>query len=85
MSSSATSDSLIRWYTRSAGLPWKKSSINPLSRERRTATVTALKSTDLLVLDCDDFHRFIDRNPDIGAVVRDVAQDRAAAPVARSS
>jgi voltage-gated potassium channel len=49
-----------------------------LTRERRTATVTAVKSTDLLVLDCDDFHRFLDRNPDIGAKVRAVAQERTA-------
>jgi voltage-gated potassium channel len=48
-----------------------------LTRERRTATVTAIKSTDLLVLDCDDFHRFVDRNPDIGALVQAVAQGRA--------
>jgi voltage-gated potassium channel len=47
-----------------------------LTRERRTATVTALRSTDLLVLDCDDFHRFIDRNPEIGRQVRAVAQGR---------
>lgn len=49
-----------------------------LTRERRTATVTAVKSTDLLVLDCDDFHRFVDRNPEIGAHVRAVAQGRSA-------
>ena len=49
-----------------------------LTRERRTATVTAVKSTDLLVLDCDDFHRFLDRNPDIGAKVRAVAHERTA-------
>jgi voltage-gated potassium channel len=49
-----------------------------LTRERRTATVTAIKSTDLLVLDCDDFHRFIDRNPEIWAQVRAVAQGRSA-------
>ena len=54
-----------------------------LTRERRTATVTAVKSTDLLVLDCDDFHRFIDRNPEIGAHVRAVAQERTSGPVAR--
>jgi len=47
-----------------------------LTRERRSATVTAVKSTDLLVLDCDDFHRFIDRNPEIGQQVRAVAQGR---------
>lgn len=55
-----------------------------LTRERRTATVTAVKSTDLLVLDCDDFHRLIDHNPEIGAVVRAVAQDRAIRPASRS-
>jgi voltage-gated potassium channel len=54
-----------------------------LTRERRTATVTAAKSTDLLVLDCDDFHRFIDRNPEVGARVRAVAQERTDGPVAR--
>ncbi len=55
-----------------------------LTRERRTATVIAIKSTDLLVLDCDDFHRFIDRNPEIGAQVRAVALARASGPVARA-
>ncbi len=47
-----------------------------LTRERRTATVTALRSTDLLVLHCDDFHRFMDRNPEIGRQVHAVAQGR---------
>jgi voltage-gated potassium channel len=55
-----------------------------LTRERRTATVTAVKSTDLLVLDCDDFHRFIDRNPEVGAQVRAVAQERTPKPVTRA-
>jgi voltage-gated potassium channel len=55
-----------------------------LTRERRTATVTAIKSTDLLVLDCDDFHRFIDRNPEVGAHVRAVAHERAIALVGRA-
>jgi CRP-like cAMP-binding protein len=55
-----------------------------LTRDRRSATVTAIKSTDLLVLDCDDFHRFIDRNPEIGAQVRAVAQGRTAGRVARA-
>jgi voltage-gated potassium channel len=54
-----------------------------LARERRSATVTAVKSTDLLVLDCDDFHRLIDRNPEIGAQVRTVAQERTTQPLAR--
>jgi voltage-gated potassium channel len=56
-----------------------------LTRERRTATVTTIRSTDLLVLDCDDFHRFIDRNPEVAAQVRAVAQERESKPVAQSS
>ncbi len=47
-----------------------------LTRERRNATVTALKSTDLLVLDRDDFHRLMDRNPSIASQVRAVASER---------
>ena len=54
-----------------------------LTLERRTATVTAIKSTDLLVLDCDDFHRFIDHSPEVGAQVRAVAQERAVERVGR--
>ena len=54
-----------------------------LTHERRTATVTAIKSTDLLVLDCDDFHRFIDHNPEVGAHVRTVARERAVERVGR--
>jgi len=52
-----------------------------LTRERRTATVTTIRSTDLLILDCDDFHRFIDRNPQVGALVRAVAQERKNGPI----
>ena len=55
-----------------------------LTHERRTATVTAIKPTDLLVLDCDDFHRFIDRNPEVGAHVHAVAQERAITTVGRT-
>jgi voltage-gated potassium channel len=47
-----------------------------LSREPRSATVTALRSTDLLVLDADDFLRLVDRLPEIGAKVRAVAKER---------
>lgn len=47
-----------------------------LSREPRTATVTALRPTDLLVLDADDFNRLVDRLPDIGTRVRAVAKGR---------
>lgn len=56
-----------------------------LTRERRTATVTTIRSTDLLVLDCDDFHRFIDRNPKVAAQVRAVARERESKPVAQTS
>ncbi len=47
-----------------------------LSREPRSATVTALRPTDLLVLDADDFLRLVDRLPDLGARVRAVARER---------
>ena len=47
-----------------------------LSREPRSATVTALRSTDLLVLDADDFLRLVDRLPEIGVRVRAVAKER---------
>jgi voltage-gated potassium channel len=51
-----------------------------LSREPRSATVTTIRPTDLLVLDADDFLRLVDRLPDIGAKVRAVAKDRRPAP-----
>jgi CRP-like cAMP-binding protein len=38
--------------------------------------VTALRPTDLLVLDADDFLRLVDRLPDIGAKVQAVAKER---------
>jgi voltage-gated potassium channel len=47
-----------------------------LSREPRSATVTAAGATDLLVLEADDFLHLVDRLPDIGAKVRAVAQGR---------
>jgi voltage-gated potassium channel len=51
-----------------------------LSRELRSATVTALRATDLLVLDADDFLRLMVRLPDIGAKVAAIARERAAPP-----
>ncbi|MGH1417751.1 MAG: cyclic nucleotide-gated ion channel [Hyphomicrobiaceae bacterium] len=51
-----------------------------LNSERRTATVTAMKSTDLLMLDADDFHRLIAHNPEIGRSIRDVASARNSKP-----
>jgi voltage-gated potassium channel len=47
-----------------------------LSREPRSATVTAMRATDLLILDADDFLRLVDRLPDIGAKVHAVAKER---------
>jgi voltage-gated potassium channel len=47
-----------------------------LSREPRAATVTAVRATDLLVLDADDFTRLLDRLPEIGERVRAVAKRR---------
>ena len=51
-----------------------------LSREPRIATVTAVRPTDLLVLDADDFLRLVDRMPDIGAKVQAVAKERKLGP-----
>ena len=47
-----------------------------LSREPRSATVTALRPTDLLILDADVFLRLVDRLPDIGVKVQTVAKER---------
>ena len=51
-----------------------------LSREPRSATVTALRSTDLLVLEADDFIRLVDQLPDVGEKVRAVANERRISP-----
>lgn len=51
-----------------------------LSGEPRSATVTAARVTDLLVLEVDDFHRLLNRRPDIGAKVQVIAQQRMAKP-----
>ena len=47
-----------------------------LSRGPRTATVTALSSTDLLVLDVDDFLQLLDRFPAVKQKVVNVADER---------
>jgi voltage-gated potassium channel len=44
----------------------------------RSATVTAARSTDLLILDAEDFRRLLDRLPDIGAAVQATARERMA-------
>jgi voltage-gated potassium channel len=49
-----------------------------LSREPRTATVTALSTVDLLVLDAVDFHRLGERMPQVRGEVERVARERAA-------
>jgi voltage-gated potassium channel len=51
-----------------------------LSREPRSATVTAVRATDLLVLDVDDFLDLLERLPDIRAKVQDISQQRMATP-----
>lgn len=50
-----------------------------LSREPRSATVTALASTDLLVLDVDDFLQLLDRLPTFKEQIELIAQERRAA------
>jgi voltage-gated potassium channel len=48
-----------------------------LSHGRRTATVTARRGCELLVLDAGDFDRLIERNAMLAATVRRVAEARA--------
>jgi voltage-gated potassium channel len=55
-----------------------------LSREPRAATVTAVRATDLLVLDADDFLRLIDRIPTIRDQVEAVTQERRHGDAGRS-
>jgi voltage-gated potassium channel len=52
-----------------------------LSNEPRSATVTAVRATDLLVLAADDFLHLLDRLPDIGSKVELVARQRMARPM----
>ena len=47
-----------------------------LLRAPRSATVTAVKATDLLVLDAADFHRLVDRSPETRARIDDIARSR---------
>ena len=47
-----------------------------ISRGVRTATVTALTSTDLLVLDADDFLRLLDRFLAVKQQVEAVADEQ---------
>jgi voltage-gated potassium channel len=51
-----------------------------LSREPRSATVIAVRATDLLILDADDFLHLVDRLPDIGTKVQAVARQRTVTP-----
>ena len=43
---------------------------------RRTATVTAVRPSELLVLDVQGFHRLMGRSPQLAEAVRDVANQR---------
>jgi voltage-gated potassium channel len=43
---------------------------------RRTATVTAARPSELLVLDVQGFHRLMGRNPQLAAAVKDIAGQR---------
>ena len=55
-----------------------------LRRSRRTASVRALQATKLLVLDSFDLHNLIQRSPEIGRHIEEIAQTRAEfTPVAR--
>ena len=47
-----------------------------LRQSRRTADVRAVQATKLLVLDAADFHALVERNPDIGRRVSEVAEKR---------
>ena len=56
-----------------------------LTDEKRTATVRAVKDTQLLMLQAHDVERLIDRVPEIGARMRRVAEDRAPQRVATAA
>jgi voltage-gated potassium channel len=47
-----------------------------LRRARRSATVTAITRTNLLVLDANDFHALMEQEPQIAARVNAVVRDR---------
>jgi voltage-gated potassium channel len=51
-----------------------------LSREPRSATVTAVRATDLLILDVDDFLHLLDHVPDIRAKIQLVSEQRRTVP-----
>lgn len=47
-----------------------------LRRSRRSATATALTRTNLLVLDAQDLHALMERDPRIAARIKDVVEKR---------
>lgn len=55
-----------------------------LSQGRRSATVTATRATELLVLDGDDFKRLMARSPELAKRVREVAATRSGAGAERA-
>jgi len=52
-----------------------------LRRARRSATATALMRTSLLVLDAQDLHALMSREPRIAERVQDVVRKRMGEPV----
>jgi len=51
-----------------------------LSHSRRTATVTARRASELLVMEAEDFDRLMARNSELAETVRRVAQARGGVP-----
>ena len=47
-----------------------------LRRTRRSATVTALTRTNLLVLDAHDLHALMQRDPRVATRIKDVVEKR---------
>ncbi len=55
-----------------------------LSHGRRSATVTATRASELLVLDAEDFRRLMARNPELAERVREIASSRSGAITERA-
>jgi voltage-gated potassium channel len=49
-----------------------------LRKARRSATATAVTRVNLLILSADDFHILLERNPDIGERIKEIANARVA-------
>ena len=55
--------------------------IAALRRARRSATVTAVMTTRLLVLDADDLHGLMDRQPELAARIQEAARAKLGRPL----